>query len=157
MRKGQRAMSSGPRVLMMCPLVVLPDLLVGNPDRAGDAELVFQFHLPLKGERGGAEDEHGTVIEQSRKHGTGRQRQRFADADFVRQQQPGFSIGFAVLQEHRDERTLPRLKLFAAAIDGTLGQCGGRGVRPELTSRKRDFHAVGDALDFFDDGVRQRE
>ena len=35
------------------PVVVLPDLLIGNPHRAGDTEPVFEFHLPLKGERGG--------------------------------------------------------------------------------------------------------
>ncbi len=49
-----------------------------------------------------------------------------AHAHFIRQKQSGLPIGFPVLQKNRDERTLPWLKLFAAPIDWTFGQCGGR-------------------------------
>ena len=55
-----------------------------------------------------------------------------------------------------NERTLPWLKLFAAPIDGTFGQCGGRQFGL-IHVVKCNFHAVSDALDLFDDGIGQRE
>jgi hypothetical protein len=52
-------------------VMVLPDLLIRKPNRAGNTEPVLEFHLPLKGERRRAQDEHGTVVQQRGKHGAG--------------------------------------------------------------------------------------
>ena len=108
-----------------------PHLLRRRPDRARDAELVRQLHLPLQREGRRAEDEHRAVVQQGRKHGAGRQRQRLADTDFVGQQQARLAVGLPVLQEHRHERALPRLELFAAAVDRAFGQGrAGQFIRP---------------------------
>src|SRR5690606_10239660 len=44
--------------------MVQPDLLRRGPDCARDTELVVQLRLPLEGQRGRAEDQHGTVLQQ---------------------------------------------------------------------------------------------
>ena len=136
-RKGQRAMSSGPRVLMMWPFgsshtfFVEDHTALGMPSLSGSS--TCHCSVSVDGQRIST----GAIVEQDRDHGARRERQRLADADFVGEQQPRLSVGLAVLQEHRHERTLPRLKLFAASVDRAFGQRGGRAVPRACASSKR--------------------
>ena len=59
-----------------------------------------------------------------------------------------------MLEKHGDEGALPGLELFAAAVDRAFGQGGGgQFVRRHFLEANLD--AIGDALDFLDDGVGQ--
>ena len=134
---------------------VEPELLAGRPDRARNSELVSQFHLPLQGERRGTENQHGTILEQTRDQGTCYERERLANAHLVSQEQSCLAVGFPVIEESRDERALPGLEPLAATVDRGLGQrCGGQ--IPCFRVAETNLDALGDTLDFLDDGVGQR-
>ena len=139
----------------LVPMVIEPELLRRRPDSAGNAQLVGQLHLPLQGQRRRAENQHRPIFEQTRDQGACCERKRLADPDLIGQEQPCFAVGLPVLEERRDERSLPGLELFTSPVDRRLCERCGRQLR-WCDVIETDLDALRDALDLLDDGIRQR-
>jgi hypothetical protein len=61
-----------------------------------------------------------------------------------------------MLQKHGDKGALPGLELLSTAVDGTFDE-GSGGERVGRHIREAHINTIGDALNFFDNGVREWE
>ena len=150
---GQRPMSSGPRVLIMCPLWSSQTLRFESQTADGIPSLSLSSTCHCWQRVAGQRIRAGPSSEQAGEHGARRERESLADADLIGQEQADPAVGLAVVQEETDERPLPGLELFAPAVERAL--LPGRRLQRQRgsSSSKLDSMLAGAAADFLDDGV----